>query len=111
MARTFAVTGTATDLSSSLIQSIEDSSDAEIAQARNASGAISDEKAYSATQKVTVEFITDSGDTLPSVGTSAVTSAMTGLVENVTETERNTEFQSGRFTVTKGDSATQVAIS
>jgi hypothetical protein len=81
---------------------------AEIGQARNALGLVTNEQAYSRTVKgqVTAVFT----GTAPAAGASATAVGIAGLVESVAVTETNTGYQVADVTVTKADSATQVAL-
>jgi len=71
-------------------------------------GVVTNEQAYSRTVKgqVTAVFT----GTAPVAGGSATAMGITGLVENVSITETNTGYQMADVTVTKADSATQVAL-
>ena len=81
---------------------------AEIAQARNALGAITNEQAYSRTVKASISGVLTGS--APSSGTAATIAGKAGLLENVETSETNTGYQQFSATNTKGDSATQVAL-
>jgi hypothetical protein len=81
---------------------------AEIAQARGATGAVTDEKAFSKTVKGNVTVVLSG--TAPTAGASGAVCGLTGLIESVKVTEVNTGYVQAEVTNTKSDSATQVAL-
>jgi hypothetical protein len=81
---------------------------AEIADARNATGAVTDQKAYSKTVKANATVVLSG--TAPTAGTSGAVCGLTGLIESVKVTEVNTGYVQCEVGNTKSDSATQVAI-
>jgi hypothetical protein len=81
---------------------------AEIADARNATGAVTDQKAYSKTVKANATVVLSG--TAPNAGTSGAVCGLTGLIESVKVTEVNTGYVQCEVGNTKSDSATQVAI-
>lgn len=81
---------------------------AEIAQARGATGAATDEKAYSKTVKANASVVLTG--TAPSAGASGAVCGLTGLIESVRVREVNTGYVMCDVTNTKTDNATQVAI-
>ena len=111
MARSFGVTSTATGVAASLLQTVETTSTVEMAEARNNVGKVSDQKAYSKTDEVRVDFLVDDASTVPAAGTSATAGGLTGLVSNVSKSETGTNYATGSYTLQKKDAATQVAYS
>ena len=81
---------------------------AEIAEARNATGAVTDQKAYSKTVKANATVVLTGS--APSAGASGAVCGLTGLIESVRVTEQNTGYVQAEVTNTKSDSATQVAL-
>ena len=112
MARQFGVLTTADDVvTAAMLQTSETTATAEIAEARDNNGKVTDQKAYSKTQEVRMDYLIDSGDTdLPAAGAEVETSALTGLATNVSRSETNTGYATGSFTVQLKDAADQVEI-
>lgn len=81
---------------------------AEIGQARNALGLVTNEQAYSRTVKgqCTAVFT----GSAPAAGAKATAVGIEGLVESVAVLENNTGYQMAEVTVTKSDSAAQEAL-
>jgi hypothetical protein len=105
MALSFGVTSTG---GYGVLQSLSTNGTAEIAEARNSTGKVTDQKAYSITQEATAEGLFD-GDTIADPGTSLAVGGVTGLITNVGTTETNTEYKRVTVTVQKKDAATQAA--
>jgi hypothetical protein len=82
---------------------------AEIAQARGATGKVTDEIAYSKTVKANATVVLTS--TAPTAGSSGSVCGLTGLLESVKVTEVNTGYVQAEVVNTKSDTATQVAYS
>lgn len=81
---------------------------AEIGQARNALGVVTNEQAYSRTVKSQCTAVFTGS--APAAGASATVFGNTGLVESVALTETNTGYQMADVTITKADGATQFAL-
>ena len=81
---------------------------AEIGQARNTLGVVTNEQAYSRTVKSQCEAVYTG--TAPAAGSSATVFGNTGLVESVAVKEVNTGYTMADVTITKADAATQVAL-
>ena len=81
---------------------------AEIGQARNALGLVTNEQAYSRTVKSQCTAVFTG--TAPTAGASATVFGNTGLVESVGVTEVNNGYSMADVTITKSDAATQVAL-
>ena len=105
MALSFGVTSTG---GYGVLQSLSETGTPEIAEARNAGGKVTDQKAYSITKEATAEGIFD-GDTIADPGTSLAVGNVTGLITNVSTTESNTDYKRVSVTVQKKDNATQAA--
>lgn len=108
--RSFGVVSTGGGLSASLLQSLTENATAEIAEARDENGAVTDQIAYSRETTASLEAIFDTGDTLPAAGASVTIGTVTGLVTSVGSQEKNTGYKSCTIEVAKKDSATQVAL-
>jgi hypothetical protein len=74
---------------------------AEIAQARNAAGLVTNEQAYSRTVKNQCTAVFDGA--VPAAGASATVFGSAGLVESVAVTENNTGYKMADVTITKSD--------
>jgi hypothetical protein len=112
MARSFGVlTSGKAGFTASLLQSVRENTTAEIAEARDSIGKVTDQKAYSIEATGELEAILDSSDTLPGAGTSVTVGAVTGLITSVGSEETNTGYKSCNVAVSKKDAATQVAYS
>jgi hypothetical protein len=94
-----------TDETYGLTQSVSVRKSAEIADARDGSGKINAQKAYSVTTERTVSVLTTG--TIPVIGTVDATH---GIVSASTEGETNTGYETGEVTFQKKDAATQTAI-
>lgn len=108
MATSFGVTSTG---GYGVLQSVTTRSTAEIAEARSALGAVTDQKAYSHTKEVSFEAVYSGSD--PAVaGTLLTIGGITNGVITSSETrETNTDYKRISCTVQKKDSATCVAQS
>ena len=100
------VTGATCDYGT--VNSSEKATTAEIAQARNAVGLITNEQAYSRTTTAKVTAVLTG--TAPAAGTSVAIHGATGLLTNVREYETNTGYAMVDAENTKGDTASQVAL-
>ena len=94
-----------TDETYGLTQSLSVRQTAEIADAREGSGKVNAQKAYSVTSERTVSVLTTG--TLPVIATVDGTH---GIVSAVTAGKANTGYETGEVTFQKKDSATQAAI-
>jgi hypothetical protein len=110
MARVFGVVATGGGLSASLLQSLSENATAEIAEARDENGLVTDQTAYSRETTASLEAVFDAADSLPKAGASITIGAVTGLVTAVGSQESNTGYKSCTIEVSKKDSATQVAL-
>ena len=81
---------------------------AEIGQARNGLGLVTNEQAYSRTVKSQVTAVYTGS--APAAGASSTIFGNTGLVESIAITEQNTGYSMVDATITKSDAATQVAL-
>ena len=84
------------------------SATAEIAQCRGATGAATNEVAYSRTVKRNCTAVFTGS--LPTAGSKATLFGVEALVESAAVTETNTGYAMAECTTTKGDNSTQVAI-
>lgn len=107
MTRSFGVTSTG---GYGVAQSVKKQTTAEIAEARDALGKVTDQVAYSKTTEVTQEFIYDGTDP-DEAGDSVTIAGVTGLITNSSTDEENTGYKKGSVTIQKKDSATQEAYS
>jgi len=107
MALSFGVTSTG---GYGVLQSLSESSTAEIAEARDENGKVTDQKAYSKTNEATAEGIFD-GDSVADAGASLTVGSLTGLITSVSKTESNTDYKRVSVTIQKKDAATQSAYS
>lgn len=107
MALTFAITSTG---GYGVLQSVEKTETADIADARGADGKVTDSKAYSKTTTVKADGLFN-GDSLGGAGTSLTVATVTGLIKTITKSESNTDYQKVSVEIEKKDSATQVALS
>lgn len=107
MALVFGVTSTG---GYGVLQSLTETQTAEVAEARNESGKVTDQIAYSKTHEVTAEGLFN-GDTLGGAGSSLTAGSLTGLILSQTVSETNTGYKTVSVTIQKKDSATQVAYS
>ena len=107
MALSFGVTSTG---GYGVLQSLSETETAEIADARDESGKVTDQKAYSKTSEATAEGIFN-GDSLGGAGTSLTIGSVTGLITNQGIAESNTGYKTVSVSIQKKDSATQVAYS
>lgn len=108
MARQFGVISTNGSLAASLLQNITKSSSAEIAEAQNEKGKRTDMIAYSRTETISCDFVMDTGDTLPQVGSKVTIGGVEGLVTEISINESNTAYTSGSMTIETKDSAALV---
>lgn len=92
------------------MQSVSITETAEIADARDEDGKVTDQKAYSKTVEATSEGLYN-GDSLGGAGVSLAIGSVTGLVTSQSTNETNTGYKTVSVTVQKKDSATQAAIS
>jgi len=106
MALKFAITDCAN--SWGLAQTAEISYDASIAEARDCDGTMNTLQAYSVEKTAKVRVLTTG--TLPDAGTTETYGPITGLVQNVTISEANTEFQAGEVTIRTVDSASHIEL-
>ncbi len=81
---------------------------AEIAQQRNALGAVTNEQAFSRTVKASIKGVLTGA--APASGSAATIAGKAGLLENVETSETNTGYAQFSATNTKADAATQVAL-
>lgn len=93
-----------------VLQSATKTSTAEIADARNAEGKVTDQKAYSKTNEVSAEALFN-GETLAEAGAELTVGGLAGLITNISKSESNTDFQRVSVTVQKKDAATLSAYS
>ncbi len=107
MPLTFGVTSTG---GYGVLQSVNKTSTAEIAEARDQVGKVTNQKAYSKTNEATAEGVFD-GDTLADAGAELTVGDVIGLITNVSKSESNTDFQRVSVTVQKKDAATLSAYS
>ena len=106
MARTFGITGTAP--TAVVLNTLTVNKKPEIAEARDEDGKVTDRKAYSLTETVSVEGLVD-GTGFPEGGQTASIGGKTFMCEDSTVTEKNVDYQRYAATLTKKDSETQVA--
>ncbi len=107
MALSFGVTSTG---GYGVLQSVNTTSSAEIADARNAVGKVTDQHAYSKTNEVSAEALF-TGETLAEAGAELTVGGLAGLITNISKSESNTDFQRVSVTVQKKDAATLSAYS
>lgn len=93
-----------------VLQSVNTTSSAEIAEARNAVGKVTDQHAYSKTNEVSAEALFN-GETLAEAGAELTVGGLAGLITNISKSESNTDFQRVSVTVQKKDAATLSAYS
>ena len=106
MAVSFGVTSTG---GYGVLQSLSESTTAEIAECRDEDGLVTNQQAYSRTAEATTEGVFDS-DSLSGAGASLTIGTLTGLITSESFTETNTDYKRVTVTVQKKDSATQVAL-
>lgn len=110
MARTFGITSTAAGIAAVVINGVTRNESVEIAEARNGSGAVTDRQAYSRTKTAEITGLVDgviaveAGDKLTAGGITD------GLLENLSITEVNTDYQQFSATVGTKDSAVNAAL-
>lgn len=104
MSLTFGVSSTATY---GLLQEVSAASTAEVAEARDETGKVTYQKAYSKEAKGRVRYVLNG--TSPAIGTTATVGGIAGLVTSVTETENNTAYKTGEAEVSIKDAATLTA--
>jgi hypothetical protein len=110
MARTFGITSTAAGITATVINGVTRSESAEIAEARNASGAVTDRQAYSRTKTAEISGLVD-GTISVEAGDKVTAGGITdGLITNLAITESNTDYQQFSATVETKDSAVNVAL-
>jgi hypothetical protein len=105
MARVFGVTSTVEGLTASLLQNITKNETTDRAEARNEVGKVTDLKAYSKTVTASAEFVIDSTDTMPEVGTELTIGSVTGLITDKSVNENNTAYQAGTLAIETKDAA------
>ena len=93
-----------------VLQSAGKTSTAEIAEARNEVGKVTDMKAYSRTNEGTSEGIFD-GDTVADAGAELTVAGVAGLITNVSVNESNTDYKRVSVTVQTKDAAVLSAYS
>lgn len=108
MAYSFGVTSTG---GYGALQSVTESQTAELAEVRDESGKIVEQKAYSKTVETAFEGVFDSEDTPAGAGASLTVGSNTGLITSQEITENNDNYKRISGTIQKKDSASQVAYS
>lgn len=92
-----------------IVQSTNNNSTAEVAEARDENGKVIAMKAYSVSKEVTVEALIASGATPPAAGTSCTLDGVTGVVTASNVTKSNTDFQKVSVTIKLSDNASVLA--
>lgn len=92
-----------------VLQSLSETETAEIAEARDAGGKVTDMKAYSKTKEASADFLFDDTDVMAGAGTSLQVGSVTGLITSISKSEENTGYKKGTVTVQTKDSATLAA--
>lgn len=108
MAVVFGVTGSAGGL---VLTDFTEGTNAEIAEARDSTGAVTDMHAYSQGKTITATGYVTSGGTVPAAGTTISAGGGTYLVESAELVESNTDFQKMNLSLKSADSATLTGIS
>jgi len=107
MALSFGVTSTG---GYGVLQSVNTTSSAEISDARNEVGKVTDQHAYSKTNEVSAEALFN-GEALAEAGAELTVGGLAGLITNISKSESNTDFQRVSVTIQKKDAATLSAYS
>ena len=107
MGKSFGVTSTG---GYGVLQELSENAKADKAEARDATGKVTDEKAYSVTKTASAVGVFD-GDTPAEAGTSLTIGGLTGLITDVGTQEKNTDYKRINVAIEKKDSSTQVAYS
>ena len=110
MARSFGITSTAAGITATVLNSVNSSQTAEIAEARGVDGKVTDRKAYSQTKTVEVSGLVDGSITVEAGDKVTAGGITDGLVTNLSVTESNTDYQQFSATVETKDSAANVAL-
>lgn len=95
-----------------IVQSENDNNSAEVAEARDESGKVVVQKAYSVSRERTFEALFLAGTTAPTAGTVLTIGtepAWTGIVTSANITKSNTDFVKISITASKKDSAALLA--
>lgn len=103
---TFGVTSTGTGI---VLNNVKKSESVDIAEARNATGKVTDRQAYSKKTTITADGIL-SGEA-PSAGTAMTIGGVAGIIESCEVTEANTDFQKVSITVSTIDGVAGTAYS
>ncbi len=106
MAVSFGVTSTG---GYGVAQSVKIRTQAEIADARNEVGLVTNQQAYSRTKEVTQEFLYN-GTEPDAAGETVEIAGMTGLITESETSQTNTAYKTGTVTIQKKDSAELVAL-
>ena len=103
MAVTFGVTSTADNI---VLTDFTSGSNAEIAEARDQNGAITNLHAYSVGKTVTAAGFLSGSGTVPQAGSTITAGSISYLVESSELVESNTDFQKVNLSLRTADSAT-----
>lgn len=106
MAVSFGVTSTG---GYGVLNSVTTTQTAEVAEARNELGKVTNQQAYSKTAEVQFDGVYN-GESIVA-GASITIAGVTGILTSVSKTETNNDYQKVSGTVQKKDAATQVAYS
>lgn len=108
MALSFGVTSTG---GYGVLQTVTRGSTAEKAEARDETGKVTDEIAYSRTSTAQADFVADTAtaENAYAAGTSLTIGDLTGLITDVSVNETNADYKRGSVSIEKKDAATQVA--
>ena len=111
MSRTFGCTSSSSGTGIAMvINSITKRSSVEKAEARSATGKVTDEQFYSREKSHQASGLIDGSHTILA-GTSATIAGLTAIVTEESKQETNTGYQTCELSVAKKDNATQVAYS
>jgi len=111
MARQFGIISTVSGFTGVVVTSFDKQTTVEVAEARDGSGKVTDQKAYSRTTTLTATCLLDSADYSVAAGDSITFDSVSYLITNVTVREQNTEFATVTITAERKDSATIAAYS
>ena len=108
MAKQFGIVTTATGVSSIVVTSFSETSNVEIAEARDGQGKVTDMQAYSRNKTVAIKGFLD-GSTIVEAGSVLTLNGVSYIVESVTRNETNTGFVEVDISAKSADSATVTA--
>ena len=103
--------GVGTNRTLGVIQSETENNSADVAEARDESGRVIVQKAYSKSTERSFEALFIAGTAAPAAGTVITVGEWTGLVTSANITRSNTDFVKMSITATHKDNATLVAYS